>query len=102
MIEKFWKAALKVSPVVAIVGFLLWGLMHFMFQEQIISLFNTEQKFVLILIFLLGLIICLFAAVVTHRSKEKVGIAPTNNKIEINKSTIKGDVFLGDKHEGRK
>jgi len=42
MIEKFWKAALKVSPVVAIVGFLLWGLMHFMFQEQIIGSFKFQ------------------------------------------------------------
>ena len=98
MMDEFWKEALKISPKVAIPGILIWGLMHLMFQEAIVSFFDTEKIFVLTLVLLVGLLICLLAAV-KQRVKSK---AANKNKVVINKSTIQGDIVMGDKHESKK
>jgi len=99
--EEFWKEALKVSGPVAIVGVIIWALVHFLFQEDILSLFNSEQRFVITLVVTCGLIICLFAAVLKQKPNERAQ-ALNKNKVVIKKSTIKGDVVAGDKHEGGK
>ncbi|MDQ7058231.1 MAG: hypothetical protein Q9N62_07245 [Ghiorsea sp.] len=41
MMEGFWKAALKATGSVAVVGIILWVLVHFLFQEEILSLFDS-------------------------------------------------------------
>jgi len=99
--EEFWKAALKASGPVAVVGVIIWALVHFLFQKEILSLFSSEQRFVITLVVICGLIICLFAAVLKQKQRERAQ-ALNKNRVIINKSKIKGDVVVGDKYEGRK
>lgn len=99
--EEFWKAALKVSGPVAVVGVILWALVHFLYQQEILSLFNSEQRFTITLTVSCGLIVALIAAVIKQKP-EPVDQAPNKNKAVFTKSTIHGDVVLGDKHESKK
>jgi len=97
----FWREAAKISAPVAVVGFVLWVLVHFLFQEEILSLFNSEQRFILTLILTCGMLICLLAAIFKNKSQIKDQESPSK-KMTITNSPIKGDVVMGDKHEVHK
>ena len=99
----FWKAALKVSGPVAIIGFLIWVVITNFFKEEILTNFDSEQRFTIILIIVCGLLLCLLTAIFAYMKKgnRNINQAP-GNKAVFNKSTIKGDVVLGNKHEKKK
>ena len=94
--EDFWKASLKAGRPVAIVGFLIWVLLTFLFEEEMLSLFSTGQQFFLVILIVSFLMICLLAAIILWKEKEGTK-QNEGNKAVFNKSTIKGDVVLGDK-----
>lgn len=99
----FWKAALKVGGPVAIVGFLFWLVITNYFKEEILSNFNSEQQFTIILIIVFGLLLCLFSAILVYKqNSNRNKNRASGNKAVFNKSTIKGDVVLGNKHQENK
>jgi len=99
--EEFWKAALRATGSVAVVGVIVWALVHFLFQEKILSLFDSEQRFIIVLTTVCGILVCLLTAILMHGAKPETQ-GSSGNKAVIKKSTIHGDVVLGDKHEGHK
>lgn len=96
--DKFWKNALKVGGPVTIVAFVLWWVIGKIFEEEIFGLFGGGQSFIIVLIIISGLLICLFAAILTFKNRSSD--LPTNlgNKAVFKDSTIQGDVVLGDKN----
>lgn len=95
--EDFWKAALKVGGPVAIVGFLIWTILNYLFKQNIIDIFETEQKFTLVIMIITGLMICMLAAIVKFKHPNGTPQGPNQNKATFKKTTISGDVVLGDK-----
>lgn len=103
LMMEFWKAALKIGGPVSVVGFLVWVTVTRLFEKELLDRFSSEQQFTLVIIIVCGLLICLLAALFTFRKKNDSDSKPsTGNKATFNRSTIEGDVVLGDKHEGRK
>jgi hypothetical protein len=95
--DDFWKAALKASGPVAVVGFLLWWFIQKAFEAQLIETFGSERQFAFVMVIVGGLFICLWSAIKSFGKQpdDKRRIA---NKAIFNKSTVKGDVVLGDKN----
>ena len=103
---KFWIAALKATGPVAVVAFLLSLTLQQLFRTEIIHLFDSEQRFIIIMIVLTGVFICLFGAIVVH--KDKQSSSPQNDKdmasksVTITDTKINGDFVMGDKNEVKK
>ena len=95
--EDFWKAALKVGGPVAIVGFLIWNIFNYLFKHNIIDSFATEQKFTLVIVIITSLMICLLAAIIKFNQSSSKPQGFNQNKATFKKTTISGDVVLGDK-----
>ncbi len=104
--EIFWKQALKVTGPVAVVGFLIWALLEFVFREDVVALFGSEKLFVIVLILLSILAITLFTSILVYNRK-----GPENDqqprqqegyKTIINRSKIEGDIVSGDKYVSSK
>lgn len=94
--DEFWKAALKVGGPVALVCFLIRWFIGQAFEQQLIAIFGSEQKFAFVLMITGGLLVCLYAAVV-HFGKNPDATVHKENKAVFHKTIIKGDVVLGDK-----
>jgi predicted membrane protein len=94
----FWKNALNIAPVVAIVGFVLWKTIERVFEKEILEIFGEGQLFIIVLVIIFGLLICLFAAVLTFKQKKTAPQVSQGNKATFKYSTIQGDVVLGDKN----
>ena len=98
--DGFWKNALKVAPVVAIVGLVLWKTIEKVFEKKILEIFGEGELFIIVLVIISGLLICLFAAILTFKQK-KTALQPQANQVNkatFKDSTIQGDVVLGDKN----
>lgn len=98
--DGFWKNALKVAPVVAIVSFLIWMIIEKVFKKEILEIFGEGKLFIVVLVIIFGLLICLFAAILTFK-QTKTALQPQarqGNKATFKDSTIQGDVVLGDKN----
>lgn len=95
--EEFWKNALKVGGPVAIVAFVLWVVVINFFNEQILTLFSSDQIFIVLLLIVSGLLICLMSAILTFSKKSN----STGAKAVFKDTTIKGDVVLGDKNNNK-
>ncbi len=97
---EFWKLALKASAPIAIVGYLIWIILTSFYEEQIKNNIGTEQQFTIVLIIVLGLLICLLAAILVNRQNPvaKTKVPKSKVKTIFKKSKIKGDVVIGDKH----
>jgi len=96
--DGFWKNALKVAPVVAIVGFVLWKTIERVFEKEILEIFGEGQLFIIVLVTISGLLICLFAAILTFKQKKSAIQSSQGNKTMFKDSTIHGDVVMGDKN----
>lgn len=94
--DAFWKAALKTGGPVAIVAFLIWWLSGQLFEHKVLEWFGNDQRFIAVMVVIAGLLICLFSAILIS-SKKPVADSQAGNKAVFNKSTIKGDVVLGNK-----
>ena len=103
---KFWVAALKISGPVTIVAFVLWFTVQQFFQVEIINLFDSEQRFLIVIIALGGVLICLLAAVLVHKEKQKPSEPNTpddySKTANITGTKISGDFVMGDKNETNK
>lgn len=96
--NNFWKNALKIAPVVAIVGLILWKTIERVFEKEILEIFGEGQLFIIVLVIISGLLVCLFAAILTFKQKKIALQAGQGNKATFKDSTIQGDVVLGDKN----
>lgn len=102
--EKFWVAALKVTGPVAVVGLILWTVVQQLFEKDMLSLFETEQRFTITIIVLSGLMIGLVAAIILRggNAKEKNPVSNEEKRsVKLKKSTIRGDFVMGDKIDKR-
>lgn len=98
--DKFWATALKTTGPVAVVGFILFFTLKSFFNAEVIGLFNSQQRFAVILGALCALLVILFSAVRSHyRQKAEKKILPNagNRNATIRNSTIGGDFVMGDK-----
>jgi hypothetical protein len=95
-IEKFWIEAVKVTGPVGVVGFLFWFALNKIFQQEVLALFGTEQKFIIVLILICGLFVVFLAAIFTFNQEKEDAVK--ERKVTINKSKLKGDIVMGDKH----
>lgn len=104
--EKFWEQALKVTGPVAVVGFLIWVLLQFVFREDVVALFGSEKLFLIALILVFFLAVALITSILVYKGKEpKEGRQPLHeegNKTIIRRSKIEGDVVSGDKYVSSK
>tara|TARA_R100001369_G_C3325403_1_gene169663 strand:- start:6545 stop:6874 length:330 start_codon:yes stop_codon:yes gene_type:complete len=104
--EKFWEKALKVTGPVAVVGFLIWVLLKFVFREDVVALFGSEKLFVIVLILLSILAIALITSILVYKGKEPEKEQQTpqgeGNMTIIDRSKIEGDVVSGDKYVNTK
>ena len=75
----FWTAALRVGGSVAIVGFILSTVLMKVLAEEILSLFGTNQRFMLVMVIVTGLLAILFVAIVLNRRK-KTSATPIQSK----------------------
>lgn len=96
--EGFWKNALTVSGPITIVAFVLWEAISIIFEKEVVELFGDGQLFIIVLAIISGLLICLFAAILTFRKKIYDVPKISGNKAVFKDSTVKGDVILGDKN----
>lgn len=102
----FWEKALKVTGPVAIVGFLIWVLLKFVFRADVVELFGSEKLFVFVLILLLILAIALITAILVYKGKgpenEQQPAKGKGNKTNIYHSNIEGDFVNGNKYVNKK
>lgn len=96
--DDFWKNALKVGGPVTIVAFVLWLVVGKLFEEEVMALFGEGKLFIIILLVISGLLICLFAAILTFKQKDSNMPEKSNNKAVFKDTNIHGDVVLGDKN----
>ena len=104
--EKFWQQALEVTGPVAVVSVLIWGLIKFVFREDVVALFGSEKLFVIVLILLSILAITLFTSILVYKRKgsenEQQLRQREGNKTIINRSKIECDIVSGDKYVNSK
>ncbi len=94
--DEFWKAALKVGGPVAIIAFLIYWFSGQLFEHKVLEWFGSDQRFIIVMVIVGGLLICLFSAIIVSQKKPAPELR-AGNKAVFHKSTIKGDVVLGDK-----
>lgn len=97
----FWKNALNVGGIVTVVAFVLWLTIGKIFEQEVLELFGNEQLFVIVLAIISGLMICLFAAILTFNKKSPSKLGESHNKAVFKDTSIQGDVVLGDKNTNK-
>ena len=100
--EKFWIASLKATGPTAVVGFILWGVVQQLFQEDMLSLFETGQRFTISIVVVSGLTICLIAAILSRENAVKKTTLPQSDNrrsAKLHNTTVEGDFVMGDKIE---
>lgn len=99
----FWTAALRVGGPVAIVGFILANVLMKVLAKEILSLFGTNQRFMLVMVIVTGLLAILFVAIVLKRRKKTNDTPIQSNTRTVNiDESIFGDVVMGDKRSSDK
>lgn len=95
------KAALRAGGCVAVVGSIAYPILTKTLETEILSLFNTQQKFLLVYTISVGILFCLLTAIFMSASKKKGAPSPpqttTNTTVSIDRTTIGGDFVVGDK-----
>lgn len=97
--EKFWTKALQVTGPVAVVGFILWFVLQQFFNAEVLSIFTSQQRFLITLIVMVMLLIIFFAAVLSFYSKKNPSSEAGTKTVNISNSEIAGDFVMGNKSE---
>lgn len=98
--EKFWTEALKATGPVAVIGFIVWFVVQQFFSTELISIFSSQQRFVITLLIVSALLIILYATLKWHyASKDAPATSETvgSRTANITESNIQGDFVMGDK-----
>jgi hypothetical protein len=98
--EKFWKEAVKVTGSVAVVGFIFTLAIKSVFQENVLSIFSSDQAFYLS-IFIIGVLaVALILALIFNGKKPQNTNEESSTEsrtVSIDKSKITGDIVMGNK-----
>lgn len=102
MDEIIRKAALRVGGSVVVVGSIAYPILTKTLEAEILSLFSTQQKFLLVYTVSVGILFCLLMAIflaASNKKKEAPGISPTTTTttVSVDRTTIGGDFVVGDK-----
>lgn len=98
--EKFWSEALKATGVVAVIGVIVWFVVQQFFSAEIISIFTSQQRFLITLVIIGALLAMLYTAIKLHYAPKSPPASPKvteQRTANINKSKVHGDFIMGDK-----
>lgn len=101
MDEIIRKAALRAGGCVAVVGSIAYPILTRALETEILSLFSTQQKFLLVYTISVGLLFCLLMAIFISAARKKeapdTSQTTTTTTVSVDRTTIGGDFVVGNK-----
>lgn len=101
--EEVWKAAFRAGKYVGVIGFVAYHVLIRALDTEILSLFSTQQKFLLVYTITVGVIFCLLTVIFLSTSKKADALVAsqknttTSTSVSVDRTSIGGDFVVGDK-----